>query len=94
MKAAHASDLNTIIFLIKAFGDNYKPIPHAVINTCRASPCSTRICHGCSEVSAKLAARVGVQKQAALVILALDLRCIYTHEQPFKFEEWVFIGLS
>ena len=49
---------------------------------------------GAAGVSAKLAARVGVQKQAPLVILALDLRCIYTHEQPFKFEERVFIGLS
>ena len=49
---------------------------------------STRICQGGSlGGSAQLAARVGVQKQAPLVTLALDLRCIYTHEQPLKFEK-------
>ena len=35
-----------------------------------------------------------VQKPAPLAIVALDLCCIYTHEQPFQFEEWVSIGLS
>ena len=35
-----------------------------------------------------------VQKPAPLAIVALDLYCIYTHEQPFQFEEWVSIGLS
>ena len=34
-----------------------------------------------------------VQKPAPLAIVALDLCCIYTHEQPFQFEEWVVMNI-